>query len=191
MDTMTVTIRGMAPLLLHNGRISDPLSKFAIELKKLSNKRDKTESDYAEISKLEWFGALYTDENDELIMPGENIESMLVKAAQKIKKGTLVKAGVIVPKSPVIAFKGPKNPEEMWASEKFVDKRGVVIKGKGRIVRTRPRIDEWSLTFDIVFSGINKNVLEDILVVAGREIGIGDFRPKFGRFELVNGNNGK
>lgn len=74
-----------------------------------------------------------------------------------------------------------------------VDARPVTIPStKGKIMRYRPRWDEWSARFDL---SIESDILtvEDshmLLTEAGTIIGIGDFRPEkrgpFGRFRVTN-----
>ncbi len=183
-DKMTVTIQGIAPMLLHNGRLANPLDQWAVAMKEVSSKRNKTEADHLEMARIEWYGSLYTDEESRVCIPGENIESVMVDGAKKLKLGPRVKAGVISPGLWRVEYQGPKNPDEMWTCGKFTDTRGVRI-GKNRVMRTRPIFREWRLTFDLLFMGLNKKEVVDALTAAGEQVGLGDFRPKFGRFMIV------
>jgi hypothetical protein len=56
---LEISIRGVSPLLMHNGQTADPLNTFSKQLKAVSGKRKKTEEDYAEMSRIEWHAALY------------------------------------------------------------------------------------------------------------------------------------
>ena len=51
-------------------------------------------------------------------------------------------------------------------------------------MRLRPIMNEWELDFELEV--INKEIdlkkLNEILVYSGQYIGIGDYRPKYGRF---------
>jgi hypothetical protein len=38
-----------------------------------------TEADYEELSRAEWLGSLYVDEDNHVIIPGDNVEAMLVE----------------------------------------------------------------------------------------------------------------
>jgi hypothetical protein len=70
-----------------------------------------------------------------------------------------------------------------------VDTRTVVIKAtKGRIVRCRPLFLEWSLDFtvELINDELPVEVIKAALDDAGREGGIGDFRPRFGRFIVTS-----
>ena len=72
-----------------------------------------------------------------------------------------------------------------------IDLRPVVIQ-KARIIRARPRLDEWRLKFTIVY---NDNIISDtevlnrILEESGQRIGLLDFRPQkygdCGTFKIV------
>jgi len=67
-----------------------------------------------------------------------------------------------------------------------VDIRSVVVQ-RQRILRARPRYDDWELRFKIINSDptvIPADMLKKILVDAGRYYGLGDFRPEFGLFEV-------
>ena len=54
-------------------------------------------------------------------------------------------------------------------------------------MRSRPIFKEWSCTFvfEIIDENLNYLVLKEILEAAGKYKGVGDFRPEFGRFEVV------
>jgi hypothetical protein len=51
-------------------------------------------------------------------------------------------------------------------------------------MRVRPRMEKWSLDFSITIwdKNIKKEDISKILNYAGQFVGIGDYRPKFGRF---------
>jgi len=68
-----------------------------------------------------------------------------------------------------------------------VDIQSVVVQ-RNRIPRARPRFDNWELEFEIINKDptiINKDVLKQILIDAGKYYGIGDYRPDYGLFEVV------
>ena len=68
-----------------------------------------------------------------------------------------------------------------------IDRRPAVIQ-RQRIVKSRPRFNSWEIEFTVNFdeSRIKKETLKQILEEAGQSKGIGDYRPKFGRFALVS-----
>ena len=81
-------------------------------------------------------------------------------------------------------------PEEIPLGKKMydeVDRRPAVIQ-RQRIVKSRPRFNSWEIEFNINFdeSRIKKETLKQILDEAGQSKGIGDYRPKFGRFQVVS-----
>jgi len=62
-----------------------------------------------------------------------------------------------------------------------VDSRPVTIPAtKGRIMRHRPRFDQWGLKFDLVINDdlLSVDMAQQLLQEAGQQIGIGDFRPE-------------
>ena len=65
----------------------------------------------------------------------------------------------------------------------------VIPTTRGRVPVARPRWDEWDMEFVIRVMDpeyLDQSTLKEILEIAGREQGIGTFRPKFGRFEVVD-----
>lgn len=72
-----------------------------------------------------------------------------------------------------------------------VDSRPVVIAAtKGRIVRHRPKIENWSVTFILEYDGdmLSDINVREIVDNAGLRCGVGDFRPTrkgpFGRYRV-------
>lgn len=70
-----------------------------------------------------------------------------------------------------------------------VDSRPVTIPAtKGRIMRHRPRFDQWGARFEILLDDnlLSGEMAQQLLQEAGQSIGVGDFRPEkrgpFGRF---------
>lgn len=74
-NMMTVTIAGVAPLLMHSDRYSNPLDPLTKKHKQLTAKRKKTDEDQEAILASEWMGSLYLDEKSEVYMPGAVIEA--------------------------------------------------------------------------------------------------------------------
>ncbi len=185
---LSFSITGISPLICHNGQLSDPLNQFAKALKAVSGKRKKTDADYEEMSRIEWFGGLYLDENKRPVVPGVNIEAMLVAAGKKVKLGEAFKAGLLSDSDWPIEYEGPKDAEELFKKGgiKFTDRRGVVI-GQSRIVRTRPTFRKWGLTFTVDYLPelLNEGNVKEAVATAGRIIGLCDFTPKYGRFEIT------
>jgi len=59
---------------------------------------------------------------------------------------------------------------------------------RARIVRHRPWLKEWELSFrlDVLDEGfLPLDVLNGILVRAGQTVGLGDWRPRYGRFTVT------
>jgi len=118
-----------------------------------------------------------------ICQPAIMIEQALIKAATGIKmKGAGKKSFKELFKGNV--FIKPENiPHKSQKWE--VHQTTVVIPAtKGRINRYRPMLKNWELNFtiEVLDDRIEKGVLKLALDEAGRTIGIGDWRPRFGRF---------
>lgn len=180
-----VRIRGISPLLMHNGHMADPLNEYAKELKKVSKKRVKTDDDHAAMADIEYMGGLYIGDDGAPVIPGENIEAMLVKAAKSQKSGPKAQSGVWSDGRWPVEFKGPRDPEALMNDENFRDRRMVRVT-TSRVARTRPMFRAWKLAFqvEIIRVLVDPDEVRQWLEYAGLAVGLGDYRPKFGRFAV-------
>ena len=187
-----VKIQGTRPILFHSGALVDPQNEFAKRLKDVSGKRAKTDADHKEMAKLEFLGSFdgYVDEGGNILIPEANILAAIVKGAAKFKKSPAAKEGVLglVDGDAKFVFprKGDKSPESLWESGEFVDRRRVVVQ-RSSIMRTRPKFKEWSceFTLEVDETLCNLGEVRQWLDATGSRVGLGDYRPMFGRFELV------
>jgi len=175
-------IIGVAPLILHNGQLADPLNYYAREMKKIAGKRSKTEADFEQLARLEWHGSLYMSDG-QVCLPGEILEAHLVEAAKKVKKGPQAKAGLFCDGMFLLHHDGPSDLGALWADEAFRLTAGVRVQ-RNRIMRTRPLFRTWSLTFEVLYnaSQLNLEEIAEFVRIGGEQIGLGDWRPRFGRY---------
>jgi len=159
--TYEVTVEGVCDLLMH---------KFSTE--ELTNPVDAAEN------------SAYRLEDGRLYLPSEHFFQSMIRAASEFRiddksnktyRDYVQSAVLIEPES--IPF---------GIDVKYsIDSRPV----KSKVVRHRPRISRgWTLTFDInilVEQLISKDILNAILTKAGQKHGVGDYRPRFGRFMVV------
>lgn len=182
-------IRGIVPVIVHNDQAADPFNEFCVAIKNVSGKRKKTDADHLELARLEFLASMYVDQDGEPCIPGENIEAMIIAAISKSKSANKKDASSALMSfgNFKLIYNGPKNPEELWGNKKFVDRRAVVVQ-RARILRTRPIFTEWELKFSIDYedSVLNRDTVISALGTAGRMIGLCDYRPKFGRFEVLS-----
>lgn len=185
--TVTLTITGTRPILMHNARLSDPLDPIVKEMKKINAKKlNKTEEDTETLARLEFAGSLYFDDELGPYIPAENFHRCLVDAARMTKHGKKVQEGLSVESiiNPLI-YNGPRTLDELWADKNYVHRKSVKIT-TSRIIRTRPIFTNWEADFDIRFDNTVLN-LEDVFAFAekaGSYKGIGDWRPNYGRFTV-------
>lgn len=125
---------------------------------------------------------LVTDNEGNLCQPSSHFESAMIKSGVDFKfKGhktykELIKAGVVIQPDLI--------PHKITHWE--IDKRTVKI-GQARIRRCRPKFPEWELEFELhnTDDRVSGATLKDVLENAGHYYGVGDYRPKFGLFEVL------
>lgn len=175
MEKVNVRIEGLSPLLMHRFPLTkeDPKSKA----KNQKQTRDNVE-DY-----------LYQDGNDNLAQPSTHLIGALKKAGAKFQipgQGKLTYKNLMG--SGAVIIDPDMIPHEMQDWE--IDRRPVVVM-RARIVRERPILKAWALSFSVEYDDdeVPKSVVKELFDYAGRRVGIGDFRPEkggpFGRFMVT------
>ena len=171
----TVKLRGVADFLFHRWNIE------AIEAKAKAEKN----SDTKKTDNLESY--VYRCDDGQLGIPGEYLRGAIILAAKfkqdprRPRKSAmdLFKAGV-VSLSPVAPL-GVK----VWDYE---DRRRAVVERQG-ITRVRPAMRiGWEIEVRLLVTlpeYIGRDFLLDVINMAGRIGGLGDFRPTYGRFSVV------
>lgn len=171
-----IEITGVTPLLMNRFNIDD------------GGKKEKNLSPREAAEKV-----CYEDDQKKLYYPTTNIYACLIEAGKFHKDGkvkvttarsSLIPAGVMI-KGNLVYFKTP----DMWE----VDSRAVVVPSTGgRIVCHRPRLDEWSLDFQLELDTkmFTPKFIRTLVDDAGQKVGLGDFRPSrkgiYGRFVVTN-----
>ena len=179
-------IKGMAPIILHNGQMANPLNPIVQAIKQITSKRKKTDDDMLKLADLEYEGGLYLGEKGEVVIPGEIIEAMLKAAAKKKNKGKDFTAGVISDGNWPLIYDGPKSLAKLIADPKFRLMSMVKI-GTSKVLRCRPMFKSWELEFVVNYepSVIDESAVREAVETGGRIIGLCDWRPKYGRFEVI------
>lgn len=186
---ISVTIGGPC-LLMHNGRLANPLDPYTKELGALTKKKKKSDEDHLAIQKAEWNGGIYHDDEIGPYISGEAVQQMLVEAARKSKQGKEFVSVSVVEEEIPLQYEGPRDRESLFKDERFKDVRSVKVQ-QNRVMRTRPKFNTWKLSFTIEIdddASVNVEDVERALLVGGRKVGIGDYRPgspkggRYGRF---------
>lgn len=181
---ITIELTGTHTLLMHNSQLADPLNPFTRKLAEVTSKRRKTVDDHEEIARREWYGGLYYHPTAGPYIPGANIERCLLDAARLNRLGKSVERGLFITSdvNPLV-YTGPRDPGSMVGSVDFRHMASVKI-GTNRTMRCRPMFREWAVTAQGTLDEMQLELTDLRLVAdrAGSLIGLGDWRPRFGRF---------
>ena len=189
-----ITIKGLSPLLMHNGQAVLGQGTDDGEIQRITDKPKKswTEADFAVLQSEECKQALWLDKEGRPTIPTSAIRSCIEQAARKSKEGPSVREGLCIVSSEFI-YDVKRYGETLDEIIKNCQHQAKVSVGRSSITRTRAEFDlPWSASFiaDIDEELVDKNKLEKWLDIAGRRIGIGDWRPAksgvHGRFECVS-----
>lgn len=191
MKSYAVTIEGTADLLMN----AFPMEESPGEK---GSQKATVAPDWSE----EWRGKLYLLDDGTVYQPEAHLIGALTKAAvtEKIpgRRGKTykdaVKGGVFIEPAcvphqvslsdfedaPILLGPVPDG----FKRAAYIDRRPVRV-GQARVMRLRPALPKgWQLSFELqtLDDDFRTDALKNILDTAGREVGIGDYRPRFGRF---------
>lgn len=170
-----VKIEGVSALLFHAWNVEAVAEKAKAAKGSKAKKSDDVES------------YVYRNETGEICMPGEYLRQAIIHAAKYVQDPRsprksamdLFKAGIVVQTE--LASLG----KTTWD---FLDQRRVLVQRNG-INRTRPAfVKGWTAEFwlqVILPEYISRELLATTITNAGRLVGVGDFRPTYGRFNMV------
>lgn len=173
--TVNVSVQGMADMLFHRWNCEAVDAKSKAAKNSAAKKTDDIES------------YVYRNELGDLCIPGEYFRQAIIHAAKfrqdprspRKSAMDLFKAGVVC-LTPLASL----NVQD-WD---YLDTRRVVIQRSG-VNRTRPAMKiGWraDVQFTVLLPEyIAQSDLHSVLETAGRLIGVGDFRPTYGRFGIV------
>ena len=171
-----VTIEGAADILFHRWNVEGVDAKASAAKGSKAKKTDDIES------------YVYRLDNGNIGLPGEYLRQSIIHAA-KYKQDPrsprksamdLFKAGIVC--TTQLADLGSTK----WDYE---DRRRVLIQ-RNAVNRTRPAMKVgWRASFEFIVNlpeYITPTLLQSVMADAGRLVGVGDFRPTYGRFNTTN-----
>lgn len=169
---VSFTIEGTSSMLFHRWSNEAVAEKATAAKNSVAKKTDNVES------------YVYRNEAGELCLPGEYVRMAICVAAKsrpdprspRKSAYDLYRAGIV--SLTELASLGTKG----WD---YLDSRRVMVQRNG-ITRQRPAMNAgWTADFQFMINTpeyIDQQALHAILCDAGRLVGVGDFRPTYGRF---------
>lgn len=153
MQQVAAKIVGTSPLMMHNGRLVNPLDPIVKEMKKITSKTKKTEEDYDQLARLEFIGGLYYDAKIGPYIPANCLWATIRAGARLQKKGPAVERGLMMMDvMNRLEYAGTRKSTEMYDAG-FADIRNAKPPGSsGQVMRCRPMFSPpWSVSFSMTF----------------------------------------
>jgi hypothetical protein len=170
-----IELVGTCPMLFHRWNNESVEAKSKAKKGSVEKKTDDTES------------FIWKDDKGFLCVPGEYVRQSVIHAAKyeqdprspRKSMMDLMKAALV--SLTELSSMGVREPD-------YYDKRRVVIQ-RNAVTRTRPAMKEgWKASFILMVNlpeYVPAQKLNYLLQQAGRIIGLADFRPSFGRFNVT------
>jgi len=170
-----IIIEGTAPILFHKWSCEAVEAKAAAAKGSKAKKEDDVES------------YMYRDVDGCICIPGEYLRQAVIEAAKyrqdprspRKSAKDLYKASIISLTD--LASTGATEPD-------YLDRRRVCVM-RAAVTRVRPALNTgWRAGFVFLVQSpeyIDPQTLNSVLCDAGRLVGVGDFRPSYGRFNVT------
>ncbi len=183
-----VSIQGSTALLMHRYSEAAVAEKVAAAKGSKSKKTDNVES------------YVWRDVDGHICIPGTYLVGSLTdprNGAAKYqqdprspRKSALdLYRAAVVPMEDMVPIYSATTPTVPTATWDYLDSRRVMVQ-RSAITRVRPAfLAGWRATFRLQVltpEYIGLSALLETLTTAGRLVGVGDFRPTFGRFQIVS-----
>ncbi|QUS42110.1 hypothetical protein RPMA_27285 [Tardiphaga alba] len=183
-EHVKIRIEGTRRLIMHAGRLADPLDPVSKNLARLTSKKMKTEADHEAIGKTEWFGGLWLDGGVPCIT-AEALMATFIGAARTRRRGPQASAGLVVETNAKLEYAGPADLDALWEDHRFRLRVPVRV-NSARAMRTRPCFEDWSAEFSASFlpTLLNPAEIVELFIIAGFTKGVGDWRPQNGTFTV-------
>lgn len=190
MQTFTVEIRGISPLLQH--RMPPEVLMGLLISEKADKKKTRNPKTPREIAEQH----AYVEKSGEFYIPMSYVSGAVIQAASEFKQKDSsrkslkrVIGGAFRPMSDKATLCDAK-----WKPLKDfeVDIQKATNHLRGAVAVCRPRFDRWQAKFSVQINEtvVSREVALQILEDAGRRVGIGSFRVEkggyFGQFEVLN-----
>jgi len=179
MKIYNITIVGTSPLLMNRPSQLDIGDKS-----KTAKRETQTPKEIAEAK-------LYIDSEDRIYCPATWFHGCIVEAGKQ--KKMLGKGSARANYSKVCGSSVEINPFEILLKDKWKVFSILAVNPttKGKNILHRPQFDKWELNFEVAFEEeqIEVSVMKEIFDIAGRQVGVGDWRPakkgRFGKFQVT------
>jgi len=186
--TKTVTITGINAILMHSTASMDPSNPIGKAMKAITKKHasKKTDEDIVELQRLEFEAGMYFDDKVGPYIPSEMMFASIRDGGKAQRLGSEVTRSILLVEEKIpLQYVGPRTLKGLWKGG-FYDTRSVKV-GASRIMRTRPCFPSWSAEFSVQFDPdhLDPDQLDFCILNAGARVGLGDYRPRFGRFSAV------
>lgn len=174
--SVRITIVGVCPILFHRWSVEAIAEKAKAKKGSASKKSDNVES------------YVYRCDDGTIGIPAEYLRMAVIHAAKfrqdprspRKSAMDLYKASVV----PLVEM--ASTGKATWD---YLDQRRVMVQRNG-ITRSRPALLKgWTADFELLVQVpeyVPPSDLLDVLTNAGRLVGLGDFRPTYGRFQITS-----
>lgn len=189
-----ITINGISPIIHNSAAAMVATGPLVEEKRALAAKRgsNRTEADIARLQAIDCALAIWWDAAaDTPAVPTGAIRSTIEQAARTLKHGPRVRQGLVVVEASFTYDRKRYGTtiEELATSAQFTT---IVAQGMQRVPRTRAMFETpWGVEAlaDVDPELVDIAAMRQWLDIAGRRIGIGDWRPfkggVYGRFEAT------
>ena len=186
-----IKITGESALIQHSALGIDTAHPLNLEKANLVKKKgsNRTAEDERRIREIETELAFWLNGSQQPVVPAAAMRSCIETGARKVKQGPQVREGLIVLSDGLLEYDVERYGLTLAELSNRTQFTVPVVVQRSRLLRTRPMFETpWAAEFRVECDPelVDKTQLENWLDIAGRRIGLGDWRPEksgmYGRF---------
>ena len=178
-------------LLLNNPRTVDPLDEYAKAAKEITSRKKKSDADHLKLREIETEAKCFWDDSLGIYIPSRWITASIANSAfavAKIAKAKIRSSVFPVEEKIKLHYEGEREiaaVSQIHANGHFIVQN--LKQGTVSITKAHPAFRGWSFKtqLEIDTEILNFSDIKRIAEYASRYVGWGDFRPTFGRADVV------
>lgn len=197
-ETINFEVKGLpgGQLLMNNPQCVDPLNAYSKSAKEITSRKKKSDADHLRLREIETEAKCFWDDSLGIYVPSRWITASIANSAfavAKIAKAKIRSSVFPTEERIKLHYEGEREiaaVSQVYANGHYVTQN--LKQGQVSITKCHPAFRGWSFKtqLEIDTEILNFSDIKRIAEYASRYVGWGDFRPTFGRADVVLSKDG-
>ena len=192
-ETVSFEVRGLpgGQLLLNNPQTVDPLNEYSKAAKEITSRKKKSDADHLKLREIETEAKCFWDDTLGVYIPSRWITASIANSAfatAKIAKAKIRSSVFPTEERIKLHYEGEREiaaVSQVYGNGHYITQN--LKQGQVSVTKCHPAFNGWSFKtqLEIDTEILNFSDIKRIAEYASRYVGWGDFRPTYGRADVV------